>query len=796
MKAIPLILRLVTLTASPALAIFSDGFDHVAVGNAQVTLQGGKLKISNLGSSGCDGFSIANGGGSGGSIWLDVPAAELTDGFAFGGEFLPATAAADTQGVWFIADSFSFGTPEVSLDVSQFPGGTTDEYKITIYQDDVEQVCYVGGPPQDTLRLADLPATYWNVDSFFDIDYSDFKVGGPVRYYRYKLTLAMVTSVSMNRPGQPPVQGNRVEIESLQNQDVPSTLDRMVVMAGMTAGSEITVEQTSLKKNRRPVRAAGDGHVTVLKSADLDGDGIDETNFGAPALRVSNLGSSGCDGVSIDWDPDDNGAAFRLPDQLSPPNGWELTLSSTGDDGSGTTSVLGELTVSSQQAGSSQIDWDYTPLGATTAYVEVLRNGHVVSSHAAQAGPIFVLSPPMPSSCGKESQGQSTICYFMEWPEEVLLDIPGQAPVSGDQVRVLAEGAIPIQLETLTLMGAGLPSVDMYVTGLPNTVSLDGLPPGTPVTGLSAEGAAELEMDEAGRLKISNLGSSGCDGVSIALPDDGVSRDRLDLRLAALGDAATNPNSTFRLEAGGRLQGESAVRLLGTLTMTSDGTEISVTPEYSGVGATSVRCYVYDNGQLVSEFVSPNALPALTVTAYPDGCGKEPAVGPGGQTLCYVMDWYDPQTFIVPGKAPVVGNELRVIAEQADAPLDTLTEWNMYASDHEPFVFYDIILASGPVAAPGTPLAPTELLPNFPNPFNPQTTLAFELGRTGPATLRIYALDGRLVRTLVDGSMDAGRHEVVWNGTDGAGVRVASGTYFAQLRAGGAEESRKVTLVK
>lgn len=797
MRAIPLILLLVTLTASPALAIFYDGYEHVAVGNAQVTLQGGKLKISNLGSSGCDGFSVATGGGgggSGGSIWLELAAAELTDGFSFGGDFLPATAAADTHKAWI--ELLSFGTPELSMDVSQFPGGTTDAYKITIYQDDVEQVCYVGGPPQDTLRLIDLPTTTWNVDTFFDVDYGDRKSGSPQPYYRYKLTMVMVSSVSMYRPGQAPVQGNRVEVESLQNQDVPSTLDRMVVMAGMTVGSEITVEQTSMKKNKKPVQAQGDARIDFVNAIDLDGDGISEIAVGTPALRVSNLGSSGCDGVTIDWDPSDNGVAFQLPDQISPPNGWELTLSSTGDDGTGTSTVLGELSVSSQQAGSSQIDWDYTPLGSSTAYVEILRNGVVITSQNGTTGPIFVLEPPMPNSCGKESQGQSTICYVMEWPEEVLLQLPGQAPVPGDQIRVLAEGAAPVQLETLTLMGAGLPSVDLYVTGLPNNVSLDGLPPGILITGLSAEGAAELEMDEAGRLKVSNLGSSGCDGVSIALPDDGVDRDRLDLRLAALGDASGHPGSGFRLEAGGRLQGDSSSRVLGTLSLDSDGIEISVTPEYSGVGATSVRCYIYDNGQLVSEFVSPNGLPALSMSAYPDGCGKEPAIGPGGQTLCYVMDWYDPQTFFIPGKAQVTGDELRVIAEQADAPLETLTEWNMYARQHEPFVFYDVILASGPTAVGGVPLAPAALLPNYPNPFNPQTTLAFELGRTGQTTLRVVGLDGRLVRTLVDGTMDAGRHEIVWNGTDASGARVASGTYFVQLRAAEASESRKVTLIK
>jgi PKD repeat protein len=68
---------------------------------------------------------------------------------------------------------------------------------------------------------------------------------------------------------------------------------------------------------------------------------------------------------------------------------------------------------------------------------------------------------------------------------------------------------------------------------------------------------------------------------------------------------------------------------------------------------------------------------------------------------------------------------------------------------------------------------------NNPNPFNPQTTISFDLPEQGAVILRVFDVSGRMVRVLVGGEMhDQGRHDVVWNGRDDTGRRVASGTYF------------------
>jgi hypothetical protein len=84
-----------------------------------------------------------------------------------------------------------------------------------------------------------------------------------------------------------------------------------------------------------------------------------------------------------------------------------------------------------------------------------------------------------------------------------------------------------------------------------------------------------------------------------------------------------------------------------------------------------------------------------------------------------------------------------------------------------------------------------------PNPFNPRTTISFELPKQTAVSLRVFDLSGRLVRVLVDGEIVAGgSNEAVWNGRDDSGRQVASGTYFYRLEAGEYSETRRMALIK
>ncbi|MBU0717202.1 MAG: T9SS type A sorting domain-containing protein, partial [Planctomycetes bacterium] len=86
---------------------------------------------------------------------------------------------------------------------------------------------------------------------------------------------------------------------------------------------------------------------------------------------------------------------------------------------------------------------------------------------------------------------------------------------------------------------------------------------------------------------------------------------------------------------------------------------------------------------------------------------------------------------------------------------------------------------------------------NFPNPFNPTTSISFTLPAAGATSLRVYDVAGRLVRELEIGRFrPAGDHTITWNGRDDAGHPVGSGVYLARLEVGELRVARSMVLLK
>ncbi|HQV32122.1 MAG TPA: T9SS type A sorting domain-containing protein, partial [Calditrichia bacterium] len=96
------------------------------------------------------------------------------------------------------------------------------------------------------------------------------------------------------------------------------------------------------------------------------------------------------------------------------------------------------------------------------------------------------------------------------------------------------------------------------------------------------------------------------------------------------------------------------------------------------------------------------------------------------------------------------------------------------------------------------PLQPMDyrLAQNYPNPFNPETTISFQMARKGTANLTVYNALGQVVTTLVDGVLNTGPQQVLWDGRDRFGKGVASGVYFYQLRTDSFSETRKMMLIR
>jgi len=85
---------------------------------------------------------------------------------------------------------------------------------------------------------------------------------------------------------------------------------------------------------------------------------------------------------------------------------------------------------------------------------------------------------------------------------------------------------------------------------------------------------------------------------------------------------------------------------------------------------------------------------------------------------------------------------------------------------------------------------------NYPNPFNPSTTISYDLPKRSLVTLGIYDLLGKQIKTLVNQSQDAGNKIAMWNGTDNLGRPVSAGVYLYQIQAGDFTQTRKMLLLK
>jgi len=85
---------------------------------------------------------------------------------------------------------------------------------------------------------------------------------------------------------------------------------------------------------------------------------------------------------------------------------------------------------------------------------------------------------------------------------------------------------------------------------------------------------------------------------------------------------------------------------------------------------------------------------------------------------------------------------------------------------------------------------------NDPNPFNPETAIRFDVPRASRVRIQVYDARGRLVKTLVDGALSAGRHKVSWRGRAETGEAAASGIYFVSMEAETFRQTRKITLLK
>ncbi len=234
--------------------------------------------------------------------------------------------------------------------------------------------------------------------------------------------------------------------------------------------------------------------------------------------------------------------------------------------------------------------------------------------------------------------------------------------------------------------------------------------------------------------------------------------------------------------------------------------------QYSVVVPTLGDSTITDGKYMSTYFVrARTAIPGVYFDAAPDSGysvdNLEPAV-PTGLKLQEpsVLAWDDPldndfSYFTIYGSSsPVFDGSAVVIGQTTGTSLDItgqdpayyfLTATDFSGNESEAA---DLDLVSN---IPGVEVRRFALHPNHPNPFNPRTTITFELPSESPADLVIFDLSGRLVKTLINGRvLGSGEHEAVWDGRDDGGRQAAAGVYLFRLVAGSHRETRRMSLVK
>ena len=166
----------------------------------------------------------------------------------------------------------------------------------------------------------------------------------------------------------------------------------------------------------------------------------------------------------------------------------------------------------------------------------------------------------------------------------------------------------------------------------------------------------------------------------------------------------------------------------------------------------------------------------------------------------------------------LVAAALEGTATEIDGTLATLTFEVLTSDPFSSLHLTDVILAdaaatamavrfrgehdgSGTELTPLTPPEQTAILPNYPNPFNPETWIPYQLAAPAEVTLTIFGSNGQLVRTLALGHKVAGVYQsksraAYWDGRNNFGERVASGLYFYTLRAGDFTATGKMLIMK
>jgi cathepsin K len=204
-------------------------------------------------------------------------------------------------------------------------------------------------------------------------------------------------------------------------------------------------------------------------------------------------------------------------------------------------------------------------------------------------------------------------------------------------------------------------------------------------------------------------------------------------------------------------------------------------------------------GGPAADFVAPDYTKGAALTDLGGGSWRLDWDASTAPNISHYVVYRDTVQNFVPSPTKALATVTHPLTTYEDAPghqcyyLVAAVDSDGYAGGYSEKVFTEGDLSAASGNELPRSLAFTGVVPN---PFNPVTTISFDVPRTGAVRLAVFDLRGRLVEELVSGQIEAGKHTVQWDGTDRNGHTVAAGVYFARMDDGRDATTTKMVLAK
>ncbi len=525
-------------------------------------------------------------------------------------------------------------------------------------------------------------------------------------------------------------------------------------------------------------------------------------------LVVSNIGSSGLDGVAIDLPPVIRGQALRWDSPPDADPGSSHTLEMRGvSGGTGAVVSAGSLHSVRNSDGSITLTADFSDVGAAGVWVVGTNAAGAVVHRKYQPPPAVVhlaasgVNPLYEADMSgiQNNPLYGTLESKLTWQAIATFSDGSTSDVTA--IRFIRDTGAPITELTSMRLTCSVPSgtgtlaiaeqgIVPPCAGCPNGPDDSG---NLVALGDALYGSGGGGGGSGGQLVISNIGSSGQDGVSVTGERTCCRVDELGMSISDAEQSSSAPGEVM-VEAFGSLGGVPD-HSLGTLACTFVGDEWAYVPDFSAVGATGYRVMLYREGVQIADIPNP-----------PDGARKW---GDGHVTLMKAYDDGEEYRIICithpcPGSPVTVGgveylaDEIRMRPISGGAPLpvpDNISSMSFRSSGAA------TITISGTNFRSSAPVVGVEPISreiqtaarSVPNPTAGAVSVQFAMPRAGRAQVTVTDVAGRRIRSLANRAFPAGSHDLQWDGRDDAGLMTPAGVYFVRIDTGSSPRVTRVT---